>query len=68
VRIGTRDGLPIVGRHPRLDGLFIGTGFEGDGICLAPLMGDCLARQAFDQALPDDVHLDELNPARFVTH
>lgn len=68
VRIGTLDGLPIVGRHPRIKGLFIGTGFEGDGICLAPLMGTCLARLAFEQDLPEGVHLTELDPARFATH
>jgi glycine/D-amino acid oxidase-like deaminating enzyme len=63
VRIGTRDGLPIVGRHPRIEGLLIGTGFEGDGICLAPLMGDALARLIFDRAPMADIAA--LAPARF---
>jgi len=66
VRIGTRDGLPIVGQHPHIDGLLIGTGFEGDGICLAPLMGDTLARLAFDRPAPTDMAL--LDPARFAAH
>jgi glycine/D-amino acid oxidase-like deaminating enzyme len=39
VRTASRDGLPIVGRHPVWDGVVVATGFEGDGICLGPLMG-----------------------------
>jgi glycine/D-amino acid oxidase-like deaminating enzyme len=39
VRAATRDGLPIVGRVGGADNVWIATGFEGDGICLGPLMG-----------------------------
>src|ERR1019366_4895422 len=39
VRTASRDGLPIVGRHPAWGGVVVATGFEGDGICLGPLMG-----------------------------
>lgn len=39
IRAATRDGLPIVGPLDGLDNVWIATGFEGDGICLGPLMG-----------------------------
>ncbi len=39
VRAATRDGLPIVGRVGGADNVWIATGFEGDGICLGPLIG-----------------------------
>lgn len=63
IRIGTPDGLPIVGRHPTLAGLFIATGMEGDGICLAPVIGLALARMVLDAQA--DVDLSVLDPARF---
>lgn len=64
IRIGTQDGLPIVGRHPTLAGLFIATGMEGDGICLAPVMGSALARMVIDDdAGGQDV--SALDPGRF---
>lgn len=63
VRIGTQDGLPIVGRHPTLPGLFIATGMEGDGICLAPVIGAALADMVLEQPTRFDVSV--LDPARF---
>jgi glycine/D-amino acid oxidase-like deaminating enzyme len=63
IRIGTRDGLPIVGRHPTLPGLFIATGMEGDGICLAPVMGAAVADMVLDQPTRFDVAV--LDPQRF---
>lgn len=43
IRARTSDGLPIVGQIPASDGLWVATGFAGDGICLAPLVGRELA-------------------------
>jgi len=43
VRTATRDGMPIVGRLPGLDNAIVATGFEGDGICLGPLIGRSVA-------------------------
>lgn len=63
IRIGTRDGLPIVGRHPTLPGLFIATGMEGDGICLAPVIGSALADMVLDA--PRHMDLSVLDPGRF---
>jgi len=63
IRIGTQDGLPIVGRHPTLGGLFIATGMEGDGICLAPVIGSAVAQMVLD--LPVDVDISALDPSRF---
>lgn len=64
VRTATRDGLPIVGRHPLLDGLVIATGFEGDGICLGPLMGAAAARLALGKEA--EIDIAALSPARFL--
>jgi len=63
VRIGSRDNLPIVGRHPSLPGLFIATGMEGDGICLAPVIGSAVVDMVFDRVPRFDVAA--LDPARF---
>lgn len=63
IRIGTQDGLPIVGRHPSLPGLFIATGMEGDGICLAPVIGAAVADMVLGGPRRFDV--SPLDPARF---
>lgn len=63
IRIGTRDGLPIVGPHPTLPGLFIATGMEGDGICLAPAIGAAVADMVLQAPARMDVSV--LNPGRF---
>ncbi|WP_066636265.1 NAD(P)/FAD-dependent oxidoreductase [Bordetella sp. H567] len=63
VRTASVDGLPIVGRHPSVDALAIATGFEGDGICLGPLMGRLAARIVLD--VPCDLDIGPLSPARF---
>jgi len=63
IRIGTRDGLPVVGAHPSLPGLFIAAGMEGDGICLAPVVGEAVAEMVLGE--PGRYDLSALNPARF---
>jgi glycine/D-amino acid oxidase-like deaminating enzyme len=63
IRATTRDGLPIVGRHPTLDGLIVATGMQGDGICLGPLIGAAVARLACDHEPEQD--LSPLSPRRF---
>jgi len=65
---GTRaapvDGLPLVGRHPDHEGVFIATGFEGDGICLGPHIGFIVAGMVQGRSgLPN---ISPLDPARFV--
>lgn len=63
VRATTRDGLPLVGRHPTLDGLVIATGMQGDGICLGPLLGAAAAQLAC--ADEPGVDIAALSPQRF---
>lgn len=63
IRIGTRDGLPIVGRHPTLPGLFIATGMEGDGICLAPVVGKAVSDMVL--GAPPSFDVSVLDPGRF---
>lgn len=63
-RAASVDGLPIVGRHPHIENVFVATGFEGDGICLGPYIGHAVAGMVLGRSgLPD---LSALNPARFV--
>lgn len=62
IRIGSQDGLPIVGPHPTLSGLYMATGMEGDGIRLAPLLGSAVADMVLDA--PARFDLSALNPAR----
>lgn len=63
VRTATEDGLPIVGRMPHLANLFVATGFEGDGICLGPLIGRSVSELvAGDRSAVD---LDPFQPGRF---
>ncbi len=65
VRTASVDGLPIVGRHPSIGALAIATGFEGDGICLGPLMGRLAAELVLGR--PCSVDIGALSPARFGT-
>lgn len=62
IRIGTVDGFPIVGRHPTVSGLFLATGMEGDGICLAPVLGSAVADMVMQA--PARFDLSVLDPAR----
>ncbi len=64
VRTASRDGLPIVGKLPRVDGLVVATAFEGDGICLGPFMGASAARIVLGLAPMADLSM--LTPARLV--
>jgi len=62
IRAKTSDGLPVVGQIPASDGLWVATGFAGDGICLAPLVGRELGNMmAGKKSLRD---FDSLSPAR----
>lgn len=62
IRARTSDGLPIVGQVPASEGLWVATGFAGDGICLAPLAGRELANMMTGKNSFAD--FESLNPAR----
>lgn len=63
LRAATRDGMPIVGKMGGADNLWIATGFEGDGICLGPLMGRLCQQMISGEALSHDI--SALSPSRF---
>jgi glycine/D-amino acid oxidase-like deaminating enzyme len=63
IRTASLDGLPIIGISPVLQGVVIATGFEGDGICLGPIMGKTAAEIALGKVPVLDVSL--LSPQRF---
>jgi glycine/D-amino acid oxidase-like deaminating enzyme len=63
IRTATRDGLPLVGRLPGHDNVWIATGFEGDGICLGPLIGRICQQLICGATI--DVDVSALDPQRF---
>jgi glycine oxidase len=62
LRPGTPDNAPLVGPG-ELDGLIWATGHWRNGVLLAPLTADAVARLLAGERLPEE--LEALNPARF---
>lgn len=65
VRTAVADGLPLVGRIPGYDNAFIATGFEGDGICLGPIIGQTLANVVC--GAEPAIDLRPFDPSRFLS-
>jgi len=65
VRSATSDGLPIIGRMPGRDNLVVATGFEGDGICLGPLVGQAVSRIIAGES--SELDLRPFEPSRFAS-
>lgn len=59
-----KDGKPIVGAVNGLDGYYIASGLEGDGVALAPLMGVLMSKCIAGEA---DPYLEELSPTRLLS-
>ena len=65
-RPGSRDDAPILGRGP-LDGLFYATGHHRNGILLAPVTADAMARLILDDVVEPAIRpfgLERFLPAR----
>ncbi len=65
-RPGSRDDAPILGRGP-LEGLFYATGHHRNGILLAPVTADAMARLILDDVLDPAIRpfgLERFLPAR----
>ncbi|MFF8773562.1 NAD(P)/FAD-dependent oxidoreductase [Kitasatospora sp. NPDC015120] len=56
-RVGIRPmadgGLPVVGRVPGSDGLWLLAGYGAAGLTMAPLLGDAVARDVLGEAAPE---------------
>ncbi len=63
LRPGTPDGLPIIGAEPRVEGLWYATGHGRNGILLAGITGEVIARLVAGDVLTDDV--SGFRPERF---
>ena len=63
LRPWTPDGLPIIGPEPRLPGLWYATGHGRNGILLAGITGDLVARGVRGEAVRDELHA--FRPERF---
>ncbi|MDL4839620.1 glycine oxidase ThiO [Aquibacillus rhizosphaerae] len=51
IRPQTKDGLPFLGKHPSLNGVFIATGHYRNGILLAPITGELIADLVEDKPI-----------------
>lgn len=65
VRAASGDGVPMVGRAPGRQRVFVATGFEGDGICLSPLMGRMMANWLTSGLT--EAGFEQLDPARMAS-
>jgi len=63
VRASVIDSLPILGSIDATGKVIVATGFEGDGICLSPLIGREVTNFIFDKTFSPS--LSVLNPERF---
>lgn len=59
-----KDGLPIIGRAPGIEGLVYATGHYRNGILLAPITGELISRMVVDRATPE--MLSAFSPKRFL--
>ncbi|WP_456619837.1 MULTISPECIES: NAD(P)/FAD-dependent oxidoreductase [unclassified Bradyrhizobium] len=59
----TQDGLPLIGRVPQSDGLYVATGHNVWGILNAPATGEAMA-QLIAKGATRDVDLSPFDPAR----
>lgn len=65
LRPSTPDGRPILGRDPEISNLWYATGHGRNGILLAALSGEILARMYHDEEVEYD--LEPMDPSRFWT-
>ena len=63
VRPATRDGLPLIGAHPSIDGVWVATGHEGLGITTCLATAELLADQV-ERRVPT-LDAAPFAPARF---
>lgn len=62
-RPGSPDGLPILGKVPRWEGLWVASGHFRNGILLSPITGQLMARSLLDGKPAEE--LSPFSPARF---
>lgn len=63
VRTAVADGLPLVGRVSPYDNLYVAAGFEGDGICLGPVMSKATVALVCGES--PNIDLTAFDPSRF---
>lgn len=63
IRTAMCDGLPMIGRMPGVENLFVAAGFEGDGICLGPITGRIMA--ALVRGEEPEIDISPFDPGRF---
>ncbi len=62
----TPDGLPIIGRVPKLPGFIVAAGYGGDGLALSAVTAEIISKIFTDTADPDTLTSFSYN--RFATH
>lgn len=63
LRPGSRDGLPIIGKLPKRDNVFVATGHFRSGILLAPVTGKLMSELILEGKT--SISLDPFSPRRF---
>lgn len=63
LRPGSRDGLPIIGKLPKRDNVFVATGHFRSGILLAPVTGKLMSELIVEGKTSSS--LDPFSPRRF---
>jgi len=67
VRVGLRpacrDGLPVLGRLPGLDNVYVATGYGADGLLVSPWCGQLVAREVLGGPEPG---VDPFRAERFL--
>jgi len=65
LRPGTPDGLPIIGKLPGRDNVFVATGHYRNGILLAPITGKLMSELILKGKT--SIPLDPFSPRRFAS-
>lgn len=61
----TSDGIPVVGKLPQFDNMYIASGTGRNGILFGPLVGKLLAQEIISGNLPDNKDYKRFTPNRF---
>jgi glycine oxidase len=64
IRPETQDGLPYLGEHPSIEGLYVAGGHYRNGILLSPITGEIMATIIQGLELPQNLSVFSLDPKK----
>ena len=68
IRPQTGDGLPYLGEHPTIAGLYVSSGHYRNGILLSPITGELVANMIHDQKKPKEIEAFSLDEEKRRRH